>query len=248
MADPVKVSKREKAAPAGLVIGLLTLPLRLFGALCGSLLLSVLIECLGVHFFWRSASWHHAQAMLHYELRQISSQFTESLVLSDPAEAARELISIARAKLFQETRLAAWGAQARTHPLATLPHIEVVRHTFSFAFDSLKPYAMAAGYTVLTFLARLLVIALTVPLYVLGAFVGLVDGLVRRDLRRFSSAHESGFVYHRAKAAIVPASVLPWVTYLALPVSISPLLILLPGAILLAIAINITAAHFKKYL
>ena len=247
MADPAKIAEREKAAPPGLIVGLLTLPIRLFGALCGSLLLSVLIECLGVHFLWRSASWHHAQAMLHYELHQISSQFTESVVLSHPAETARELISIARAKLFGP-HLTAWEAQARTHPLASLPHIEVVRHTFSFAFESIKPYAIAAGYTVLTFLARLLVIALTTPLYALAAFVGLVDGLVRRDLRRFGSAHESGFVYHRAKAAIVPAFILPWVTYLAMPVSVSPLLILLPGAVLLALAINVTAAHFKKYL
>ena len=247
MVDPVKVANREKAAPPGLIVGLLTLPIRLFGALCGSLLLSVLIECFGVHFLWRSAGWHHAQAMLHYELHQISSQFTESLVLSHPAETARELISIVRAKLFG-TRLAAWEAQTRTHPLANLPHIEVVRHTFSLAFESVKPYALAASYTVLTFLARLVVIALTIPLYLLAAFVGLLDGLVRRDLRRFSSAHESGFVYHRAKAAIVPAALLPWVTYLAMPVSVSPLLILLPGAVLLTFAINVTAAHFKKYL
>ena len=247
MADPVKVANREKAASPGLIVGLLTLPIRLFGALCGSLLLSVLIECFGVHFLWRSAGWHHAQAMLHYELHQISSQFTESLVLSHPAETARELISIVRAKLFG-TRLAAWETQTRTHPLVNLPHIEVVRHSFSLAFESVKPYALAASYTVLTFLARLVVIALTIPLYLLAAFVGLLDGLVRRDLRRFSSAHESGFVYHRAKAAIVPAALLPWVTYLAMPVSVSPLLILLPGAVLLAFAINVTAAHFKKYL
>lgn len=247
MTDPAKVAKREKASPPGLIVGLLTLPLRLFGALCGSLLLSVLIECLGMHFLWRSASWHHAQAMLNYELHQISSQFTESLILSHPAETARELISIVRAKLFG-TRLADWEAQASTHPLASLPHIEVIRHAFSLAFESVKPYALAASYTVLTFLARLLVIALTTPLYFVAAFVGLVDGLVRRDLRRFSSAHESGFIYHRAKAAIVPAALLPWVTYLAMPVSVSPLLILLPGAILLAFTVNVTTAHFKKYL
>ena len=248
MADPATIAKRQNAHPPGLIVDVVTFPFRLFGALCGSLLLSVLIECLGMHFLWRSASWHHAQGMLRYELHQISSQFTESLVLSHPTETARELISIVRTKLFQETRLAAWGAQAKTHPLSQLPHIEVVRHTFSFAYDSLKPYALAAGYTVLTFLARLLVIALTLPLYLLAAFVGFIDGLVRRDLRRFSSGHESGFLYHRAKAAIVPAAILPWVVYLALPVSVTPVLILLPGAIVLALAINITAAHFKKYL
>lgn len=247
MADPAAVAKRESTRPPGLIASLLTFPFRFFGALCGSLLLSVLIEWLGMHFLWRAASWHHAETMLRYELNQISSQFTESLLLSHPADTARHLVTIVRAKLFGD-HLTEWQAQAQAHPLSSLPHVEVIRHAFSFAFESVRPYALAAGYTVLTFLARLLVIALTVPLYVLAALVGFIDGLVRRDLRRFSSGHESGFVYHRARSAILPAAILPWVIYLALPVSGSPLCILLPGAILLALVINITAAHFKKYL
>lgn len=248
MPDPAATTKSESTRPPGLIVNFITLPFQLFGALCGSLLLSVLIEWLGMHLIWRAASWHHAQAMLGYELNQISSQFTESLVVSHPADTARHLTTIVRAKLFSQKDLAAWGAQARTHPLASLPHVEVIRHTFSSAFESLKPYALAAGYTALTFLARLVVIALTLPLYLLAALIGFIDGLVRRDLRRFSSGYESGFVYHRARSLILPGAILPCVVYLALPVSVSPLLILLPGAILLALDINITATHFKKYL
>ena len=78
--------------------------------------------------------------------------------------------------------------------------------------------------------------------------MGLVDGLVRRDVRRFGAGRESGFIYHRAKASLMPLAVLPWVTYLALPVSVHPLLILLPGAALLGGAADIAAGSFKKYL
>ena len=46
----------------------------------------------------------------------------------------------------------------------------------------------------------------------------------------------------------MPLAVLPWVTYLALPVSVHPLLILLPSASLLGIAVDIASASFKKYL
>lgn len=47
----------------------------------------------------------------------------------------------------------------------------------------------------------------------------------------------------------MPLAVLPWVTYLALPVSVRPLLILLPScAALLGIAVDIAAATFKKYI
>ena len=76
----------------------------------------------------------------------------------------------------------------------------------------------------------------------------MVDGLVRRDIRKFGAGRESGFIYHRAKAALMPLAVLPWVIYLALPVSLHPLLILLPGAMLLGLAMNIAAGSFKKYL
>ena len=77
---------------------------------------------------------------------------------------------------------------------------------------------------------RLLVLVLTLPLILTAAFVGLIDGLVRRDVRRFGAGRESGFIYHRAKASLMPLAVLPWVTYLALPISVHPLVILLPSA------------------
>ncbi|MDE2452893.1 MAG: TIGR03747 family integrating conjugative element membrane protein, partial [Burkholderiales bacterium] len=109
-------------------------------------------------------------------------------------------------------------------------------------------YLIASAYTVLVFLVRLLVLILILPLFVMAAFVGLVDGLVRRDVRGFGAGRESGFVYHRARASLMPLAVLPWVTYLALPVSVHPLLILLPSAALLGVAVAISAATFKKYL
>ena len=77
-------------------------------------------------------------------------------------------------------------------------------------------------------MVRLLVLVLTLPLFLLAAFVGMIDGLVRRDIRKFGAGRESGFIYHRAKASLMPLAVLPWIIYLTLPVSVHPLLVLLP--------------------
>ncbi len=107
---------------------------------------------------------------------------------------------------------------------------------------------LASIYTLLTFLVRLLVLCLTLPLFLMTAFVGLIDGLVRRDVRRFGAGRESGFVYHRARASLMPLAVFPWFVYLALPVSVSPLVILLPSAVLLGVATDIASGSFKKYL
>ena len=111
-----------------------------------------------------------------------------------------------------------------------------------------ESYLIAAAFTTLTFLVRLLVLVLTIPLFIMATFVGLVDGLVRRDIRKFGAGRESGFIYHRVKASVVPLAVLPWILYLALPISVHPLWILLPSAVLLGLAVNLTAGSFKKYL
>ncbi|MDR2260945.1 MAG: DUF4400 domain-containing protein, partial [Azoarcus sp.] len=52
----------------------------------------------------------------------------------------------------------------------------------------------------------------------------------------------------RARASLAPLAVLPWALYLALPVRVAPLFILLPGAALLGLAVCISAATFKNYL
>ena len=46
---------------------------------------------------------------------------------------------------------------------------------------------------------------------------------------------------------ILPTLSAPWLLYLALPVSLHPLWVLLPSAALLGVAVAITAGTFKKY-
>jgi integrating conjugative element membrane protein (TIGR03747 family) len=78
--------------------------------------------------------------------------------------------------------------------------------------------------------------------------MGLTDGLVQRDIRRWSGGRESSFVYHWAKKVLYPALILPWILYLAIPSSIHPNLIVLPFAILFAVSVRVMASMFKKYL
>lgn len=137
------------------------------------------------------------------------------------------------------------AAQART-PSQT--PARDARYYISQTYIWAENYLIAAAFTTLTFTVRLLVLVLTLPLFILAAFIGLVDGLVRRDVRKFGAGRESGFVYHRAKATLMPLAILPWIIYLTLPVSVHPLLVLLPCAVLLGAVVCITAASFKKYL
>jgi integrating conjugative element membrane protein (TIGR03747 family) len=221
----------------------------MLGVLIGSLLLSIIIECVGMHLFWPEQGWRHAQGMLNYELNHLSSHFSRSAVVQDPGRTAHQLVEVTYEWIFVKSGLLDWMSQASARARAP-SHSDArdARYYISQVYVWSESYLIAAAFTTLTFIVRLLVLVLTLPLFVLAAFVGLVDGLVRRDIRKFGAGRESGFVYHRAKASLMPLAILPWIIYLTLPISVHPLLVLLPSAALLGLAVNITAASFKKYL
>ncbi|HMM50193.1 MAG TPA: TIGR03747 family integrating conjugative element membrane protein [Burkholderiaceae bacterium] len=249
MSDPAVAAQRQQVRQQGAIASVVTLPIRFFGVLCGSLLLCIVIECVGMHFFWPDDGWRHAQGMLNDELVHISDYFTRSVVVQEPGRSARMLIEGAYDWLFVKSGLLDWMRDATAQSRAGASRqAHDFRYYLGQVYVHLESYLIASAYTVLVFLVRLLVLTLTLPLFLMAAFVGLVDGLVRRDVRRFGAGRESGFVYHRARAALMPLAVLPWVTYLALPVSVHPLLILLPSAALLGIAVDVAATTFKKYL
>lgn len=249
MSDPASTAQREQVRQQGLIASIITFPLRFFGVLCGSLLLCIVIECVGMHFFWPEQGWHHAQEMLSHELGQFSDSFTRSALVQEPGRTARWLVERTYDVVFVQSGLLDWmrGASAQASAGSHQQTIDF-RHYMGLIYVHLEGYLIASAYTVLVFLVRLLVLCLTLPMFLMAAFVGLVDGLVRRDIRRFGAGRESGFLYHRAKAALMPLAVLPWVSYLALPVSVPPLLILLPSAMMLGLAVDIAAGSFKKYL
>lgn len=249
MSDPAATAQRQQNRQQGLIAGIITLPFRLFGVLCGSLLLCIVIECVGMHRFWPEQGWRHAQGMLDYELAQLSGHFTRSALVQEPGRTAHWLVEQAYEWIFVKTGMLEWMRNAANQ--ASAPSHGATRdfrYYISQAYVWVESYLIAAAFTTLVFIVRLMVLVLTLPLFLMAAFAGLVDGLVRRDIRRFGAGRESGFIYHRAKASLMPLAVLPWVIYLALPVSISPLLILLPSAVLLGLATDIAAGSFKKYI
>ena len=249
MSDPASTAQRQQTQRRGFIVTLVTLPLRMLGVLVVSLVLSIVTECIGMHLFWPEQEWRHAQSMLTHELEQLSHNFTRSAIVQEPGRTAHQVVERSYHWVFVKTGLAGWmqdsSGQARAYQHA--PE-RGVRYYISQAYAWAENYLIAAGFTVLTFVVRLLILILTLPLFATAAFVGFIDGLVRRDIRKFGAGRESGFLYHRAKAALLPIAVLPWLAYLALPISLHPLALLLPCAFLLGLAMNITAATFKKYL
>ncbi|WP_193073064.1 TIGR03747 family integrating conjugative element membrane protein [Pseudomonas sp. FME51] len=249
MNDAASTAQRQQQRRQGLIVGVISLPLRLIGVLAASLLLSILIECVGMHIFWKDQGWRHSQQMLQYELGHLSSHFTRSVMVQEPGRTAHRVLDAGYEWVFVKTGLL--DKMTDTAERARAPARAVTRdfrYFISQTYLWTERYLIAGAFTALTFLVRLVVLLLTLPLMLTAMFVGLVDGLVRRDVRKFGAGRESGFLYHRAKASLLPLSILPWVIYLAMPVSVHPLLILLPSAALLGLAVALTASSFKKYL
>lgn len=84
-----------------------------------------------------------------------------------------------------------------------------MRHWAAQSVTTVQNYVLAALFTVLMFCVRLVVLLMTIPLFAMAALTGLVDGLVRRDLRKFGIGRESSYLYHKARATIMPLAIFP---------------------------------------
>ncbi len=227
-------AERAQVTRRGWLATLLGLPFQITAVLLVSLLMSVVIEWAGVYWqWWGQPGAQHALETLETELARLDTHFTRSLLVSDPVALATGAVSGAYDWLFVRSSISEWLERNATQGgwLGTL-HI----------------YLQAALYVTLMTLTRVVILLLTSPLFALAALVGFVDGLVRRDLRRFGAGRESAFVYHHAKRAITPIFVVGWLLYLSVPFAIHPNAFLLPCAALFGLLISIATGSFKKYL
>ena len=227
----------------GLIVSAIDLVLRIIGLLIASLLFSILIEFTGLLLFWDDQGWRHSQAMLTSELGWLSEHFKASLIIQQPGQTIVQLLDFLNKWMLVKTGFADFAQQARVSGLGN-----GFWSWINQLYVSIEDFVLAAVYVTFTFVVRLTILVLATPLFLLASLTGFVDGLMRRDLRKFGAGRESSFVYHRAKRAVMPLLIVPWIIYLSLPFSLNPMAIFLPCAVMLSVTTAITAATFKKYI
>ena len=251
MADIAEKAQQQQEGQKTFLGTLIATPFHFLGVMFGSLLAAIVVEWIYLYLFWPEAGWRHAQQMFEYELSWLSQDLIHSVVIKEPGRTATWLAQTVYDWLMVKTgvldSINALTQYARTSSPQQIVNFDL-RYETGRVMIKLQDYGLAALYTVLTFCVRMVILTMTIPLFLLAGFTGLVDGLVRRDLRKFGSGQESSYLYHKARGAIIPVSIMPWTVYLAMPVSVSPLLILGPCAVLIGGAVNMTAANFKKHL
>ena len=210
-----------------------------------SLMFSIVVEWVGMVYWWQDEGLDHSRTMLANEISYLDTDFRRSVVTSDPARFAKEVADGTYHYLFEVTRVVAFIHWVSPPPRPEEPG---VRPTLHKIYQPLAEFVIAAMQVTQVFSVRLAILILASPVFLLFSLVALVDGLVKRDLRRWGGGRESSFVYHYAKKTVLPLVVIAWVTYLALPFSLHPTFIVLPFAALFAFAVTVTASTFKKYL
>jgi integrating conjugative element membrane protein (TIGR03747 family) len=208
-----------------------------------ALCFSVLLEWAGMLFWWPEQGARHSEVMLVRELRHLNEGVSRSVVAKEPLELGQ-----AAANQMDDTlayvgvyRLIAWLNSPEPASISW-------RTSIHDALSGIRTYLEAMTNTAQTFAVRLTVLALATPVFVLFGLVGLAEGLMRRDLRRWGGGRESSFLYHHTKKVLGPSIIAAWMLYVAAPFSIHPNWVLLPFASLFAIGVAMTTGTFKKYL
>lgn len=251
MADIAERAEQQQEGQKTFLGAVFAAPFQFIGVMFGSLLGAIIVEWLCMYFFWPDAGWRHAQRMFEYELGWLSQDLLRSVVIKEPGRTAAWLTQTVYDWLVINTglqenisELTRYGRISEMQPAGNVD----LRYQIDRTMNGIQDYALASLYTLLTFCVRMVILTLTTPLFLLAAFTGFVDGLVKRDLRKFGYGRESSFLYHKARKTIIPLTLAPWTIYLTIPISMNPLLIFLLGAVLLNVSVSITASSFKKYL
>jgi integrating conjugative element membrane protein (TIGR03747 family) len=242
-----KQSAQHVAEP-GLVGRSMTTVIQFFMFAFATLVFAIVIEWVGMGFFWEAQGSQHSAVMLEKELGYLNSDFKRSAMVAEPIQFAQRFSDNFYHYIFQKTgieRGIKWLATPEPQQNLQNPHLHTwKRNAYRIAAD----YILAAINITSVFAVRLAVLILSAPAFVLLVLIGIIDGLVQRDIRRWSGGRESAFIYHWAKKFVMPSLTLPWMIYLAMPLSIHPNLIVLPFAVLFATAVRVMTSTFKKYL
>ena len=204
-------------------------------------LVSVVLEWCGIAFgWWALPGAGHSEGLLRTELDWLNRDFAA------PETAAR-LIGWAywgAGQLYRWSGLEWVVRWVVSDGPGAWPGLELLRA----ALRAFGDYLLAAAYITQLTGARLGVVLLAVPAFAVTGLMGAVDGLVRRDLRRFGGGQESSFMYHHLKKTVRPMFSVPVFLYLISPWSVHPTYLFVPFALLFGYFVQRTLGKFKKYL
>ncbi|MFN3493255.1 MAG: TIGR03747 family integrating conjugative element membrane protein [Hydrogenophaga sp.] len=217
------------------------------------------IEIAGSYTLWKDKGERHAQELVQQDLQHIA-QAPRSLMVRDTVALSERIVAAVEAP-YRALGLLSWyerhhgSATGAASSAAASPQkqggamLKGVRQANASIQSLLSRWVVMSMYVLQDVLLRLSVAFFALPAFVLACLVGLVDGLVRRDLRRWGGGRESSFVYHHAKRYTGWALTGGFGLYLAWPFGgFNPAYMVFIFTTLVAFTMSTTVSAFKKYL
>lgn len=201
-----------------------------------ALFMSIISEWIGMNFYWQDEGVKHSQQMVSDELRYLNEDFRRSLIVQKPAEYAKQFAEVTNEYLFEKTGITDFIIKTFKETKA------------GDAGRILADHILAAMFITQVFVIRIAILTLAMPAFAIFATVAAVEGLVQRDIRKWSVGREHAGLYHHTKRWIPVCLIAPWVIYLAIPFTVHPNFIILPFAIMFGIGVFMVTYLFKKYI
>ena len=213
--------------------------------------IGMMIEIVGSLTIWRELQEGHARQIVEQDLEYIA-QAPRSLLVRDTVGWSEQLVRNVRLPYERLGVIAWYERQQAIYQGAVSAASADLMHNAGRANRSMQilfsRWAVTSMYVLQDVLLRLSVAAFAAPAFILACMVGVVDGLVRRDLRRWGGGRESSFVYHHAKRYTAWALTGGFGLYLAWPFgNFNPSHMVIVFTVLVAFSMSTTVATFKKY-
>ncbi len=215
----------------------------------------VAIEVVGIHTIWKDKGEAHSKSLVDQDLAYIAAA-PRSLLIDDTVGFSREVVRRV-AQPYHALGLVRWyqrhhGPQSeqidRTAGTDSKALARGLNNGTVYASRTMSQIAVISMFVAQDVLLRMSIALFALPAFALACLLGAVDGLVRRDLRRWGGGRESSFIYHHAKRYTLWSLTGGFGLYLAWPFGgFNPAYMVLVFTVLVAATLSTTLAAFKKY-
>ena len=204
-----------------------------------AILIAILVEWIGMHFWWDST---HAQSVLMAELEHLGDNFTTSFTGHHPADLALLVATQTKAMLTENAVAVYFSQLAVEQPNSYF--FAVVGSTI----NAFSVYIESALFVTMIISVRLTIIILSMLILVLVSLVSVVDGLVERELRNYGGDIEHSRIVHLGLYWSPKLAVAAPVLYLAWPGVANPVFFFVPAMCLFGVTNYIIFSKYQKRL
>lgn len=153
------------------------------------------------------------------------------------------------------------GHDRADRDITTVEHLPVLHHLDDiegqvihhaslnkWSWSNLRQLVWLVWLTAVSVALKTISVGCALFLFIFAAIIGLVDGLLARQIRTAEGGRESTFLFHRITSSLLQVPLWILVLYFALPITFQPLIAIVLLAVIFFSVCYLTTSQLKKYL